>query len=62
MAWPFRRRHKAEDAPGVMEARQDRDDLLEKLDEANQEVDRVHDRVIDDYEDAEQQRLTRRKR
>lgn len=59
MIWPFRRHHRPEDAPAVAEAREERDRAFEALDHAIAEVDRLHDRVVADYENAEQERLQR---
>lgn len=60
MAWPFRLRHKPEDAPSVKEAIATRDGLFDELDDAIRAVDKVQDRVIRQYVLAEQQRVTRR--
>lgn len=52
MPWPLRRRHPPEEAPAVIEAIQKRDRAFDQLDEAIEEVDRVHDRVVADYKAA----------
>lgn len=54
--WPFRKHQEAKE---VKEAREKRDVALDRLDGAINEVDRVHDRIIADYEEAEADRLER---
>lgn len=60
MMWPFRRSHRPEDAPSVVEAREKRDLAFKVLGEAVKKVDRLHDRIVTEYENAEYQRLERR--
>ena len=44
----------------MAEAIQERDRAFDALFDAVREVDRVHDRIVTDYEDAERERLQRR--
>lgn len=53
MRWPFGRRHAPEDAPAVVEAREKRDKAFKVLGEATEKVDEVTDRIMRDYQDAE---------
>lgn len=53
--WPFRR-HRPEDAPAVAEAREKRDRAFKVLGEATEVVDEVTDRIMADYEAAEDDR------